>query len=427
MDYTHKYRLFPDEVQREQLDWVRDTVRQLYNHSLHRFNRVPESAGTVKQRVTKVRDEIPDLKDWWTDLTNVYSTVLQQAVEQIATNIENLGKLKQKGFDVGSLNWKSPDEYRSFTYRQRGFELDEKSGPNGRGLLTLKKVNGENIAVPIRLHRPLPDDVDVKHVTVKKDQTGAWYACLNIEQDAPEKPEPSEVDTEDTVGLDLGILNFIHDSDGRQISRLDLSADRERLEREQRKLSRKEHGSRNWEAQRQTVAEVHKRMRNKKLDFKHKVAAFYTSEYDAVFVEDLNVKPMLEGDKNGRNTHEVGWRDFITLLKHHGRKRGCHVVEVDPEDTTKACNQCGVKTDKPLWVREHSCPSCGFETDRDYNAALNVWERGLGQLGVVHSESTPAETATAVDTDAIHELSASRVVETGSPCLTERTAVAVSE
>jgi putative transposase len=427
MDYTHKYRLFPDEVQREQLDWVRDTVRQLYNHSLHRFNRVPESAGTVKQRVTKVRDEIPDLKDWWTDLTNVYSTVLQQAVEQIATNIENLGKLKQKGFDVGSLNWKSPDEYRSFTYRQRGFELDEKSGPNGRGLLTLKKVNGENIAVPIRLHRPLPDDVDVKHVTVKKDQTGAWYACLNIEQDAPEKPEPSEVDTEDTVGLDLGILNFIHDSDGRQISRLDLSADRERLEREQRKLSRKEHGSRNWEAQRQTVAEVHKRMRNKKLDFKHKVAAFYTSEYDAVFVEDLNVKPMLEGDKNGRNTHEVGWRDFITLLKHHGRKRGCHVVEVDPEDTTKACNQCGVKTDKPLWVREHSCPSCGFETDRDYNAALNVWERGLGQLGVVHSESTPAETATAVDTDAIHEVSASRVVETGSPCLTERTAVAVSE
>jgi putative transposase len=427
MDYTHKYRLFPDEVQREQLDWVRDTVRQLYNHSLHRFNRVPESAGTVKQRVTKVRDEIPDLKDWWTDLTNVYSTVLQQAVEQIATNIENLGKLKQKGFDVGSLNWKSPDEYRSFTYRQRGFELDEKSGPNGRGLLTLKKVNGENIAVPIRLHRPLPDDVDVKHVTVKKDQTGAWYACLNIEQDAPEKPEPSEVDTEDTVGLDLGILNFIHDSDGRQISRLDLSADRERLEREQRKLSRKEHGSRNWEAQRQTVAEVHKRMRNKKLDFKHKVAAFYTLEYDAVFVEDLNVKPMLEGDKNGRNTHEVGWRDFITLLKHHGRKRGCHVVEVDPEDTTKACNQCGVKTDKPLWVREHSCPSCGFETDRDYNAALNVWERGLRQLGVVHSESTPAETATAVDTDAIHEVSASCVVETGSPCLTERTAVAVSE
>ncbi|WP_169302467.1 helix-turn-helix domain-containing protein, partial [Halorientalis salina] len=52
MDYVLKYRLLPDSQQREQLDWVRDTVRQLYNHSLHRYNRLPESEGTVKQRVT---------------------------------------------------------------------------------------------------------------------------------------------------------------------------------------------------------------------------------------------------------------------------------------------------------------------------------------------------------------------------------------
>ena len=398
---------------------MRDTVRQLYNHGLHRFNRIPESAGTVKQRVRQVRDEIPDLKDWWTDLKNIYSTVLQQAVEQIATNIENLGKLNQKGFNVGSLNWKALHEYRSFTYRQRGFELDEKSGPNGRGTLTLKKVNGENIGVPIRLHRNLPDETEVKHVTVKKDKTGAWHACLNVEQDTPEKADPSEIDTGDTVGLDLGILNFIHDSDGRQISRLDLSNDRERLEREQRNLSRKEHGSNSWERQRRRVAEVHKRMRNKKADYKHKVAAFYTREYDAVFVEDLNVKGMLESNRNSRNTAEVGWRDFITILKHHGRKRGCHVVEVDPTDTTKECSRCGVTTDKPLWVREHCCPSCGYTADRDYNAAMNVWERGLRKLGVVHSEATPVETGTAVETEESASVSASSVVEAGSPCLKE--------
>jgi len=160
-------------------------------------------------------------------------------------------------------------------------------------------------------------------------------------------------------------------------------------------------------------------MQNKKADFKHKLAAFYTREYDAVFVEDLNVKSMLEGERNGRNTAEVGWRDFITIHKHHGRKRGCHVVEIDPEDTTKECLQCGVKTKKPLWVREHSCPSCGFETDRDYNAALNIWERGLAKLGVVHSEGTPAETGTAVEPEKSSSVSASTVVETGSPCLKE--------
>ena len=419
MDYVLKYRLLPTTRQRELLDWVRDTVRQVYNHALHRFNRIPETTGTVRQRVLQVRDELPDLKDWWSDLTDVYSTVLQQAVEQIETNINNLGKLKDAGYNVGSLNWKAPHEYRSFTYRQRGFELDEKSGPNGRGLLTLKKVNSETIDVPIRLHRDIPDETDVKHTTIKKDRTGAWYACLNVEGDTPDKPEVSEIDTKDTVGIDLGISTFIYDSDCRQINRLELSADRKRLEREQRNLSRKKHGSNNWETQRQAVAEVHKRMRNKKQDFKHKVAAFYTREYDAVFVENLNVKSMLEGSRNGRDTAEVGWRDFITILKHHGTKRGCHVIEIDPEDTTKECNQCGVKTEKPLWVREHSCPSCGYTTDRDYNAALNVWERGLQRLGVVHSEATPAETATAREPEGSASVSASRVVETGSPCLKE--------
>ncbi|MFC6766669.1 RNA-guided endonuclease InsQ/TnpB family protein [Natrinema soli] len=416
MKYSPRYRLFPTEEQRDAMDWQRDTVRQLYNHALREFNQIPEDAGTLRQRVWMVRDMLPALKDWWTDLNKVYSTVLQKAVERIRDNINSLGELKAKGYDVGSLNWKSPREFRSFTYRQSGFELAKKSGPDGHALLTLKKLEGETRKIPVRMHRDLPDHDTIKEVTLKKDATGAWYASFTIETDAPAKPEPSDIDAEDTVGLDLGVLNFTHDSDGRSVKRLTLSGDRERLEREQRSLSRKQEGSNKWEKQRRRVAEIHARMSNKKRDFKHKLAHFYTTEYDAVFVEDLNVKRMLESPQNARNKHEIGWRNFLTILEHHGDKNGCHVVEVESRGTTKECAECGAETAKPLWVREHSCPSCGFELDRDWNAALNVQQRGWNRLGVVHSEDTPAETATAVDTLSV---SASRVVETGSPGLKE--------
>ena len=170
---------------------------------------------------------------------------------------------------------------------------------------------------------------------MKKEPTGAWYAPFCISTDEPEKPGVDNIHAADTVGLDLGALNFIHDSDGRSIGRLDFSDERDRLERKQRSLSRKQHESNNWEAQRRRVAKVHARMSNKKRDFKHKLAHFYTTEYDAVFVEDLNVKSMFEDDGNARTKAEVGWRDFITILKHHGRKNGCHVVEVEPRGTTK--------------------------------------------------------------------------------------------
>ncbi|SEP94088.1 RNA-guided endonuclease InsQ/TnpB family protein [Natrinema salaciae] len=421
MEYSPRLRLFPTTKQRESLDWNRNTMRQVYNHALNQFNKIPQDNGTLRQRVWQVRDNLPALKQQWTDLKQVYSTVLQKAVERIRTNINNLGKLKAKGYDVGSLNWKSPREYRSFTYRQSGFELDKKSGPRDRAILRLKKVRGETLEIPIRLHRDLPDHDAIKEVTVKKEPTGAWYASFCISTEEPEKTGPEDIDAKDTVGLDLGILNFIHDSDGRSIGRRDLSDERERLEREQRSLSRKQYESNNWEAQRRRVAEVHARMSNKKRDYKHKLAHFYATEYDAVFVENLNVKSMLENNDNARNKHEVGWSKFRAILEHHCDKHGTHYVEINPSGTTKECASCGVESEKPLWVREHSCPACGFELDRDWNAALNVQSRGLSELGVVHSEATPVETATAVDTRSV---SASRVVEAGSPCLKEATPAA---
>jgi len=422
MKYSPRYQLFPDEQQQEQLNWTVDVVRQVYNDALNRFNDVPESDGTLNQRVRSVRDELPSMKDWWDDLNDVYSTVLQNAVVRIEQNIESLHGLKNQGYDVGELKWKAPRDFQSFTYNKKGFELDKKSGPPGRGELTLKKIAGETITVPIRLHRDIPDHDSIQQLTLKQESTGEWYASFTITTEPPAKPDVTEIDASDCVGIDLGINTFIHDSDGREIDRLDLSDDRERLEREQRSLSRKTEGSNNYEKQRKRVASVHARMNTKKRDFKHKLAHFYTTTYDAVFLEDLNVADLMQSSGSSRNTAEVGWRDLITIFEHHGEKNGCYVETVHSGGTTKQCASCGVSTEKPLWVREHSCPACGFSTDRDLNAAANVLSRGLQQLGVGHSEETPAETATAVATDggdASVSVDASGVVESGSPALTE--------
>jgi len=347
---------------------------------------------------------------------------------RIRDNTRSLQELQANGYDARELRWKPPREFRSLTYNFRGFELDKKSGPTGRGLLTLKKVAGETIEIPIRLHRDLPIR-EIKQLTIKLEPTGEWYASFTIETDVPEKARVEEIDPSDCVGIDLGILNFIHDSDGRSISRLDLSEEREWLEREQRSLSRKQRKSNNWETQRKKVAGVHASMSNKKKDFKHKLAHFYTTHYDAVFLEDLNVKEMLEGPQNARNKAEVGWRDTIAVFEHHGEKNRCHVETVPPEGTTKACSNCGAETDKPVWVRTHDCPTCGFEADRDLNAALNVLERGLEQLGVVHSDVMPVETATAVTTDesgfsTTNQVDASCVLEAGSHALKEAVSTA---
>ena len=438
MNYNYRYHLEPTEDQRETLDYHRDTCRQLYNHALYRFNQIPESEGTVKQRVRRIRDELPVLKDWWDELNDVYSKVLQPTVMRIAKNIKALGKLKEQGYKVGELRWKSPREFRSFTYNQSGFELDKKGG---QAVLSLSKLED----IPIELHRPLPDDASIKEITLKKEKTGEWFAIFGVEMDRepPAKPSLSDIDAENMVGIDVGILKYAHDTDGTAVESLDLSEERDRLEREQRKLSRKEYESNNWGKQRRRVAECHLQIKRKRRDFLHKLSNYYAREYELVAVEDLNVKGMLKSPRNGRNTASAAWNTFTDLLEYKCEREGTHFVEVDPEGTTKECANCGVETEKPLWVREHSCPACGFEADRDANAAWNVLLRGLTDLGVGHSEGTssesedsdglrkslsdfrtPVETALPAGTAVVP---AKRVVETGSPCLKERAALAASE
>jgi putative transposase len=413
MRYTYRFRLDPTPEQRELLDHHRDTCRQLYNHALNEFEKIPESAGTLNQRVRQVRDQLTDLKVWWDELNDLYSTVAQAAVMRIEDSIKALSQLKQNGYNVGSLNWKAPKDYRSFTYIQSGFEFDSK---NGQTVLSLSKLAD----VPLIKHRTIPDTETIKQVTIKKEPTGDWFASFVVDgKETPEKP----TDPDRCVGIDVGILKYAHDTDGYAIKSPDFSDERERLERAQRDLSRKEHGSTNWETQRQIVAERHADLKRKRRDFLHKLSNYYATEYDLVAVEDLDAKGLVELPRNSRNRAGAAWGTFLRMLEYKCEREGTHFVAVNPRGTTKECASCGVKTEKPLWMRGHSCPACGFEADRDANAAWNILSRGLEEVGVGYSESTPVETALPVDTP----VSAKRVVETGSPTLKERTASAVSE
>ncbi|ERG94775.1 MAG: transposase, IS605 OrfB family, central region [Haloquadratum walsbyi J07HQW2] len=237
-----------------------------------------------------------------------------------------------------------------------------------------------------------------------------------MDTEPPVKPPLADIDTDEMVGIDVGILKYAHDTDGTAVESLDLLDERNRLEREQRKLSHKEYESSNWEKQRRRVVECHFDIKRKRRDFLHKLSAYYAREYDLVAVEDLTVAEMLESPRNSRNTASAAWSTFTNMFEYKCKREGTHFVEVDPGGTTKECAQCGVETEELLWVRKHSCPGCGFEADRDGNAAWNILLRGLSKLAVGHSEGTPVETALPTGTAAVP---AKRVVETGSPCLKE--------
>lgn len=156
------------------------------------------------------------------------------------------------------------------------------------------------------------------------------------------------------------------------------------LGRQQRKLARKQKGSKNARHQKNRVAKIHQRVQRQREDFQYKIAHWLVKTYDLIAVEALNIKGLAR-TKLAKSIFNAAWSQFITILEAVAVKRGVRVVKVDPYGTSQNCSGCGVKVPKDLSIRTHSCQKCGLELDRDVNAAVNILERGLQAVGLIVS------------------------------------------
>ncbi|WP_365673743.1 transposase [Okeania sp. SIO3I5] len=118
-------------------------------------------------------------------------------------------------------------------------------------------------------------------------------------------------------------------------------------------------------------------------DFHYKTAHKLVKEYDLIAVENLNIKGLARNNKLSKSIYDVAWGTFLEKLNTVAVKRGVHVVKVNPHNTSQNCSNCGHKVPKTLSVRTHSCPKCGTVLDRDENAARNILNKALCEVGII--------------------------------------------
>ena len=121
---------------------------------------------------------------------------------------------------------------------------------------------------------------------------------------------------------------------------------------------------------------MHRRIRNIRQDFLHKVTTKLAKAKPVLVVEDLNVA------RNGslsRAILDVGWGAFRRMLEY----KCAWVLLIAPRDfpSTKRCSRCGwVGSALPLSQRGFYCEACRLKVDRDLNAACNLRGYGLTHL-----------------------------------------------
>ena len=108
-----------------------------------------------------------------------------------------------------------------------------------------------------------------------------------------------------------------------------------------------------------------------------KYFASLTESFDAVCVEDLNLKGMAGGLHLGKGVHDNGYGLFLSMLEYKLEERGKYLIKADRYfASSKICSVCGKKKEElSLSDRIYYC-ECGNRMDRDVNAAVNIMKEG---------------------------------------------------
>jgi putative transposase len=227
--------------------------------------------------------------------------------------------------------------------------------------------------IPINLHRPIPEGFVVKQVRIMR-KADYWYASINIQCDV-NIPDP--VPHGHPIGVDIGLEKFLATSDGVLVKPSKFFKKlQSKLKSLQRRLSRKQKRSNNYEKQRIRVARLHHQIDNTRKDFHFKQAHALCDSGDMVFMEDLNYRTTAKG-MFGKHMLDAAFGQFRTIVKYVCWKRGKFFGEVNALRTSQQCPECGGEVKKDLSIRTHRCPHCGYTTDRDVAAGQNIRNRGI--------------------------------------------------
>jgi len=358
-----KFRIYPNSQQKQYLAQSFGCARFVFNYFLRQ--RMDYYATNAKglnyfdnsSALTQLK-KLPEF-EW---LNDINSQSLQQTLRNLDVAYNNFFNKKAK-----FPNFKKKSNKQSFNVPQH-FSIHDK-------LLDIPKCKG----IKIKLHRDI--DGTMKSITISKTPSGKYFASVLCELEIPEP-----VFTGNEIGIDYGIKAFITTSEGEIIESPNyLRKSEQKLKKLQKALSKKQPNAKNRYLAQKQLARQHEKVSNQRQDFLHKLSKQLVSDNQAIYIESLAIRNMIQNHCLAKSISDSGWNTFVNMLKYKGQWYGCRIIEIDRWfPSSKRCHVCGYINDN-LTLRDRNwlCPECNTNHDRDVNAAINILT--FGRAGIAQT------------------------------------------
>ena len=295
------------------------------------------------------------------------SQVKQGIIERIKTSLKALKKLKEQGYKVGKLQFKS--NFKSIPLKQFGitYKIDfERNRIKVQGIKKWFRVLG--------LHQ-IPKNSEIANAFLVKKPSGfhLYVVCYLWKEEVLR--EIKQKQTSIPVGIDLGIKYQLTLTTGERFKWY--IPETKRLKRLQKILVRKRKGSKNYQKIKRLIQKEWEYIKNKRKDIQNKVIG-YLKRFPFIAVQRDDIKGWHKG-LFGKEVQNTGIGGITARLKSLAT---LVPVEFVPkyEATTQTCCRCGFRQKVELNERTYKCPKCGLEINRDLNGAWNILRIGLKQL-----------------------------------------------
>jgi len=364
MKRTFKYQLYPTKTQRTLFEFWLELCRWVYNKTLE--VRIASWKETQKSlSLFGTANLLPQWKLENPSLKEVHSQILQNVQRKVDVAFKGFFSRVKRKETPGFPRFKGQGRLDSFCFPQY---------PSGCKLVGNTLVSKKLGIIKFNLHRPV--EGVIKTATFKKTPTGKWFVSFSCEV-------PAKVflpGTGKSVGIDLGLENFLTKDDGSVVENPRfLRRDEKDLKRTRRKLNAASKGTKEHSVRRKVVAKIHERIANRRTNFAHQMSHQLIKDYDVICLEKLSIIKMMGNHYLAKSISDVAWNQLITFLSYKAEEAGRILVLVDPAYTTQICSDCGAIVKKSLSTRTHRC-ECGLTLGRDHNAALNILRLGTQSL-----------------------------------------------
>lgn len=255
---------------------------------------------------------------------------------------------------------------------------------------TLKKTQrgfkGEKLG-EIKTKEPLPNILKNEHYVNPRITFDGKYWYLTIGYEI--KDNNNINNSKETIGIDLGIKDFAVLSNGKVYKNINKTEKIKKLKRKlkvkQKQLSKKiliakkENKSlsncKNFLKLKNQIILIHRKLKNIRLNYLHQITSeIVKTKPSKIVIEDLDVSRMLKNKHLSEKILEQNFYKFREILAYKCKLNNIELVIANKfYPSSKTCSCCGhIKQDLKLKDRVFKCPTCGFEIDRDLNAAINL-------------------------------------------------------